>query len=484
MARIAFVIAAIKTACLVAIAGVWGLHRDEFYYLAGGRRLDWGYVDHPPVTPLLYRTAETLFGASQAGLHSMAAIVSGVLVVVGALLARELGGDRRAQIIAAVGIAVSPFFLGTAHFLSTVSVDILMWSIGLLLFARMLRTRDVRWWIAIGVIAGVGLMNKDTMLFWGVGIIGGLLLAREQALLRTRWFAYGLAIASVIFLPNLVWQMRHDWATLEFLRSLQSHTDSISSPWLYFPYQLVLLGPLLAVIWIPGAWWLLRSDDARPFRAISFGYVVVLLLIFVLRGKAYYVASWYPALFAAGSVRLARVGRRPLRVYVGYLLVAGLTSVPFALPIVPSTSSFAKTAAGADEELGEMIGWDHLVHQVSDIVHSLPAADQARLTILTSNYSEAGAIEYWRHDLGLPQPISGQNSYWIWGYGPAFENGTTLVVGYSKPELERYFADVRQVDTVTNAIDLHNKEFGAPIFVCRGQRLPWSQIWPSLKDYS
>jgi hypothetical protein len=375
-------------------------------------------------------------------------------------------------------------FLGTAHFLSTVSVDILMWSIGLLLFARLLRTRDVRLWLAIGVVAGVGLMNKDTMLFWGVGVVAGALLARDADLLRNRWFGFGLVLAGLIFLPNIIWQIQHEWATVEFLQSLQSHTDSISNPWLYFPYQLVLLGPLLAVIWIPGVWWLLRSDDAQPFRALAFGYLVVLLLIFVLRGKAYYVASWYPALFAAGSVRLARVGRRPLRVYVSYLLVAGLTAAPFALPLVPSTASFAKTAAGADDELGELLGWDHLANQVADIAHALPAGERAHLTILTSNYSEAGAIEYWRHELDLPQPISRQNSYWIWGYGPAYENGTTIVVGFSRPELERYFTDVRQVDSATNAIDLHNKEYGQPIFVCRGQRLPWAQIWPSLKDYS
>jgi hypothetical protein len=477
-------VAATKAAFFVTIAGVWGLHRDEFYYLAGGRRLDWGYVDHPPITPLLYRIAETLFGASQTGLRTMPALLSGALVVVAALIARELGGARRAQIIAAVGVAVSPMFLTTSHFLSTVTVDILMWSIGLWLFARLLRTRDGRLWIAIGVVAGVGLMNKDTMAFWAVGVVGGALLARDAALLRTRWFAFGVTIAVAIFVPNLVWQARHDWATIEFLRSLQSHTDSISNPLLYFPYQLVLLGPLLAVIWIPGVWWLLRSEDARRYRALAYGYFVVLLLIFVLRGKAYYVGSWYPALFAAGSVRLARAGRRPLPVYISYLLVSGLTAAPFALPLVPSTSALAKTVAGANDELGEMFGWDTLAQQVASIAHGLPADEQRDLTILTSNYSEAGAIEYWRHDLQLPQPISRQNSYWIWGFGAAHDNGTTIAVGYSRPQLARYFTDVEQVGTVRTAIDLHNKEYGTSIFVCRGQRIPWAAIWPSLQDYS
>ena len=484
VARAVFAVAGVKVAFFMAIAGVWGIHRDEFYYLAGGRRLDWGYVDHPPVTPLLYRIGETLFGSSQVGLHTLPAVFAGVLVVIGALLARELGGDRRAQIIAALGVAVSPMFVTTSHFLSTVTVDILAWSIGLLAFARLLRTRDPRLWLPIGVIAGVGLMNKDTMLFWGIGVVGGLLVAREASLLRTRWFAGGAVIAALLFLPNVVWEIQHDWPTIEFLRSLQSHSDSISNPLLYFPYQLMLLGPLLTVIWIPGLVWLMRSDDARHFRALGCGYLVVLLLLFALRGKAYYVGSWYPALFAAGSVRLSKVGRRPLRTYVAYLVFSGVTVLPFAVPIVPSTSSFAKTVAGANTELGEMLGWDDMARQVADVAHSLPADEQANLTILTSNYSEAGALEYWRDELHVPQPISRQNSYWIWGYGPAYENGTTLAVGYSEADLEPYFTDVRRVGAVTNAIGLHNKEYGAPIVICRGQRVPWAQIWPSVKDFS
>ena len=463
---------------------MWGLHRDEFYYLAGGRRLDWGYVDHPPVTPLLYRIGELVFGASQTGIHTLPAILSGVLVLIGALLAREMGGDRRAQTIAALGVAVSPMFLTTSHFLSTVTVDILMWSVGLLLFTRLLRTRDTRLWLVLGVVAGVGLMNKDTMAFWGIGVVTGLVLTRDRELLRNRWFVAGGALALAIFLPNIVWEMQHDWPTIEFLRSLQAHSDSISNPLLYFPYQLVLLGPLLTVIWLPGLWWLLRSAEARPFRALGLGYVVLLLLLFALRGKAYYVGSWYPALFAAGSVRLANTARRRLRSYVAYLLVAGVTAAPFALPLAPSTSSFAKTAAAANDELGEMLGWDDMARQVAEIAHALPPNEQATLTILTSNYSEAGAIEYWRNDLGLPQPISRQNSYWIWGFSPAHENGTTVAVGYSKHELEAFFRDIQQVGTVTNAIGLDNKEHGAPILVCRGQRVPWAQIWPSLKDFS
>ncbi|MEY2423773.1 MAG: hypothetical protein QOI95_3840 [Acidimicrobiaceae bacterium] len=484
LARAVFVVAAVKVAFFLAIAGMWGIHRDEFYYLAGGRRLDWGYVDHPPITPLLYRVGETAFGSSQTALHTMPALLAGVLVIVTALLARELGGGRTAQVIAAMGVAVAPMFLTTSHFTSTVTVDILLWSIGLLLFARLLRTRDERLWLALGVVAGIGLLNKNTMLFWGIGVGGGLLFTKDRSLLRSRWLAGGIAFAAVAMVPYLAWQARYDWPTIEFLRSLQSHTDDISNPILYFPFQLVLLGPLLALVWISGMLWLLRSDEARRFRAIGAGYLVVLVLIFVLRGKAYYVASWYPALFAAGSVRLERVGRRSLRTYVLVLIVAGMTAAPFALPLVPADSSAARFVAGQNTELGEMLGWDDMAQQVADVAHSLPDDEQAQLTILTENYSEAGAIEFWRSSLGVPQPIARQNSYWIWGYGPAHENGTVVAVGFRREELTPFFTDIQLARTVTNSEGIHNKEYGAEMVICRGQRLPWSEIWPRLKVFN
>jgi hypothetical protein len=371
--------------------------------------------------------------------------------------------------------------LTTSHFLSTVTADILLWSIGLLLVARLLRTHDQRLWLAIGTVGGIGLLNKNTMLFWAIGVIAGLMLTHQSSLMRNRFFVGGLMIAGACMVPYLLWEAHYDWPTIDFLRSLQSHHDTISNPLLYLPYQLVLLGPVLTIIWIPGLIWLLRSEEARRFRALGVGYLVVLVLIFLLRGKAYYVGSWYPALFAAGSVRLEALGRRSLRTYLIVLLVAGVTAAPFALPLVPSTSSAAKFITDSNEELGEMIGWDDFAHQIADVAHSLPADEQAKLTVLTESYSEAGALEYWKSDLGLPQPIGTQNSYWLWGFAPAHENGTVIAVGLSRESLSRFFTDVQPAGTVTNAAGIHNKEFGSPIFVCRGQRTPWVDIWPELK---
>jgi hypothetical protein len=334
------------------------------------------------------------------------------------------------------------------------------------------------------LVAGVGLLNKNTMVFWAIGVACGLLFTKDRSLLRSRCLVGGVLIAAVAMLPYLLWQAHYGWPTVEFLRSLQSHTDDISNPILYFPFQLVLLGPLLTLIWIPGLLWLLRSDDAGRFRAIGVGYVVVLVLVFVLRGKAYYVGSWYPALFAAGSVRLEKVGRRSLRFYVVLLAIGGVTAAPFALPLVPSNSSAARFIAGQNAELGEMVGWDDMAHQVADVVHALPAEEQAKLTILTSNYSEAGAIEFWRSSLGLPQPISEQNSYWIWGYGSAEDHGTVVAVGFTREELTPYFREIEIAGTVTNSAGIHNKEFGNAITICRGQLVPWAQIWPRIKDFS
>jgi hypothetical protein len=211
---------------------------------------------------------------------------------------------------------------------------------------------------------------------------------------------------------------------------------------------------------------------------------VVLILLFVLRGKAYYVGSWYPALFAAGSVRVEKVGRRSLRTYVVLLVIAGVTAAPFALPLVPSDSSAARFIAGQNTELGEMLGWDDMAHQVADVAHALPADEQASLTILTENYSEAGAIEFWRSSLRVPQPIAPQNSYWLWGYGPAHENGTVIAVGFRREVLAPFFTDIQLARNVTNAAGIRNKEYGAEIVICRGQRVPWAEIWPQIKQFN
>jgi hypothetical protein len=166
------------------------------------------------------------------------------------------------------------------------------------------------------------------------------------------------------------------------------------------------------------------------------------------------------------------------------LIVAGITAAPFALPLVPSDSAAAKTIADQNNELGEMLGWDDMARQVADVVHGLSVDEQANLTILTENYSEAGAIEYWRSSLDVPQPISRQNSYWLWGYGPAREDGIVVAVGFRREELTPFFADIRLAHNVSNTADIHNKEYGAEIVICRGQRVPWADIWPRIKEFN
>jgi hypothetical protein len=283
--------------------------------------------------------------------------------------------------------------------------------------------------------------------------------------------------------PYALWQIDHEWPTVDFLRSLQTHDDMISNPLLYFPFQLVLLGPVLAFVWIPGLLWLLRSPDARRFRALGVGYLVVLILIFVLRGKAYYVGSWYPALFAAGAVRF-ETERRSIRRLAWAFAITTVFGAFFALPLVPSTSAAAEQVVGANDELGEMLGWDDMARQVASIAHSLPADEQATLTIYTENYSEAGAIEYWRDSLALPQPIAAQNSYWIWGFGAAHENGTTITIGFTETAMREFFDEVQPAGTVTNAAGIENKEFGTPILICRHQKVPWAQIWQRVKIFN
>src|SRR6476469_11175120 len=226
-ARSTWIVAAIVVAFHLATSTIYSYHRDEVYYLASGRRLAWGYVDQPPLTPFLYRVSDTLFGSTLFGLRIVPALLHGALVVMTALLARELGGDARAQVVAALGAAIAPMLLTTGHFLTTVTPEIVAWC-GITLFViRILNGGDPRWWLAVGALAGLGLLDKWTTGFLLIGLTVGLLLVPERTVLRTPWLLAGIALAFVIWLPNLLWQASHGWPQFEVARGLRNTGEAL-----------------------------------------------------------------------------------------------------------------------------------------------------------------------------------------------------------------------------------------------------------------
>jgi len=277
----AWITAAVVAVAHVATAGIYGYHRDEFYYLAQGRRLAWGYVDNPPLTPFLYRVGADIFGTSRFGLRIVPALLHALLVVAVALVARELGGNSRAMFLSALGAALAPMFVTTGHFLGTATPEIVAGAFVTLFVARVFKGGDPRWWLAAGGALGLGLLDHWTLAFFAVGLFAGILVTRQRALLASPWLYAGLAIAAVIVAPNVAWQARHHWVQLTFASHVRDYGQAAST----IPTQFVFLGAASVILAIPGLLWLLRDDAGRPFKPFAIAYFVAVALTLLTGGK-------------------------------------------------------------------------------------------------------------------------------------------------------------------------------------------------------
>lgn len=423
-------------------------------------------MDHPPITPLLYRVSDTLFGDSLLGLRVVPALLHGLLVVFTVLVARELGADARAQIVAALASALVPIALTTGHFLGTVTPELVAWTATTLLVVRLINGGDPRLWPAVGAVVGLGLMDKWTTAYLVVGLAVGLLATPQRHLLATPWLAAGAAIALAIWLPNVAWQASHGWSQFAVARGLRSYPEAL----LTVPSLLVILGSASVILAVPGLWWLARNPAAHPYRALVIAFAVIVVLVMATGGKPYYAAVYGPVLLAAGAVAIAPASTT----IIGVLVATSFAIAPFATPLLPVGT--AKTVAKMNPEIGEMLGWPQLVDTVRTVYDRHRGA-----TIFTRNYSEVGIIEMLGRSHGLPQPISGHMTYWYWGH-PSGTSQETIAVGFDRLFLERYWGDVQLAATFHAPHGVHNKENGAPIWICRDQRITWDRLWPHVQQ--
>ena len=486
-ARLVAVIALAKVVFHLATATLWGFHRDEFYYLAGGRHLAWGYVDHPPLTPFLYRVGETLFGDSLFGLHVIPALAGGAIVVMGALLAREFGGGRTSQAITMLVAALGPLFLTTSHFLGTETFELLAWSAATWLVVRIVRTGDVRLWLAVGAVTGLGLLDKHSMAFWIIGAGVGLLATPQRRLLFNGWFVGGAAIALVLFAPNLIWEAQHHWATLEFTRNLRRRMLGESMP-LFVPSQFGIVTAAGTVVWVVALRRLFQRrqpTEWAPYRWLAIAYVVLFVLLFASGGKPYYIGPIYLPLVALGAVAIERTwSAGAQRNLIAAIVISGAVSAPLFTPMVPTSALASFPMHKMNSDMGGMLGWHDEARQVAAVYHGLPADQQANAVILAFSYSEASAVDYWHKKLGVPKAISGHNSYWWWGYRNAAPDATIVAVGIQPDRLARLFAGCHEVTTLHAPHELMDDEIlGDPIVLCQAYQ-PWSAVWPQLRMYA
>ncbi|RKE22678.1 glycosyltransferase family 39 protein [Streptomyces sp. TLI_171] len=462
----------------LALAGRYGFHRDELYFLSAGRHLAWGYVDQPPLTPLLARASTAVFGGSPTGMRVVAALLCAATVVLIALAARELGAHRAGQVLAAAGTAVSAMVLAVGHMLSTASFDLFAWAgIGVLLL-RLLRTGERRWWVAVGAAVGVALLNKDLVLLLAAAVLPAIALAGPREVLRGRWLPLGAAVALLVAAPNLYWQARHGWPQLTVASGI-SDQDGTTNRLTFVPMQLVYLSPVLIPIWLAGLRRLRSDPEVRWARPIGYGYLALCVLVLVLGGKPYYALPPLLLVLAAGCEPVARRLRSPVRP-VAALLVAALVNCLITLPVLPERQLAA--VSWIYPESAEQVGWPELTSAVATGWEQIPPGDRARAVVFATDYGEAGALALYGPRLGLPAPYSGHMSFTDWGPPPDSATGPVLLVRPAPyPEVERAFTGCRQVALVDNGRGVPNEEQHAPVLLCSGPVAPWSVLWPRLR---
>jgi hypothetical protein len=484
-------VGAVVFAVLLALSTRYGFHRDELYFMECARHLQASYVDQPVLTPLIAWVSLKLFGVSLLGLRLWPALAAWATVIIAGLTAREFGGGRRAQLLAAIATATMPAVIASDHLFGPTAFDILAWAGLALVAVRVGRTGDTRWWLAGGLVLGLGLANKHSIGFFAVALFIGALLSGGRRLVLNRWFLAGAAIAVAFTIPDIWWQAQHQWATIAMTRALGQENGGTGNIGTWVVGQLLITALAMVVVWVAGLRFLWRSE--RPlWRALAWAYAILFVFFAVTTGsKIYYLAGAYIFLVGAGAVALDAwlAGRKArLRTLMVATAVTFAITVPVVLPVLPP-----KDLGGTEKlnsVLAESVGWPQLVSTVRTVWFSLPAGQRANAVIFTSNYGEASAINILGQGTGLPQAVSGHNTYWWWG--PGNPHATTVVAVMPGPAdgggdaayLGQFFTSVRAVATLSNPYGLHNQEWHGHVYLCTGPRHPWGQMWPRLRTYS
>ena len=471
---------------LTVTSGRYGFHRDELYFLAASRHLAWGYVDQPPLTPFLTGVAAALFGETPAGLRVVATLASAATVVVVALVAREVGAGRGGQAIASCCAAASGFVLGLGHMVSTTTFDLLAWVTICWLILRLLRTGDGRWWVPIGAAVGISVLNKYLVVLLLAALLVALLASGRRRMLRSGWLAVGAVVGLALAGPTLWWQATHGWPQLTVAAGISSD-DGVENRVSFVPLLILQLSPFLVPVWVAGFARFWRDPATRWARPIAWAFPVLAVVVLLVGGKPYYALPLLLVVMAAGGEAVAawaRRGRRAARrVVVGMgIAAAGINSALAALPVLPPDALSVVNAI--NKEQGEQVGWPAFVTAVASGWAEIPPRDRPRAVIFTQNYGQAGAIDRYGPDHGLPMAYSGHMSYADWGPPPDSADGPVLTVRQKDDAgLERFFTGCREVARVDNGVGVDNQEQGGVIELCSGTVEPWSTLWPRLRHF-
>jgi Dolichyl-phosphate-mannose-protein mannosyltransferase len=477
----------------------YGYFVDELYYLACSRHLDWGYVDQPPLIAAVTWAVRMVLGQSLPAIRFLPALAGVAEVLLTALIARELGGGRGAQAVAALAVLVAPGILGLDNLLTMNAFEPLFWLGCAWLFLRIMKTGNQKLWVWFGVLAGIGLENKYSMFIFGAGLVLGAILTEQRGALASRWLWIGGAIALLLFLPNLLWNVQHHFPFLELQVNIRgSGRDVPLGPLAFFIQEAQTMNPLTLPIWLAGLWFFFAMKSGKRFRALGWAWLFTALVIVSMSPRIYYLYPAFPLLFAGGAVAWeAWLRVKPFWLQFAWpvlMLAAGALIAPLGIPVLPPETYVNYTKALhmgqpaiETHELGplpqifaDQFGWEEMAAAVARVYNALPLETRREAAIFGQNYGQAGAIDLFGPKYGLPPAISGHQSYFLWG--PRNYTGASMIVmGDRQEQLERLFASVRKAAHVSHPYSMPYEHID--IFYCQGLKQPLSEFWPKVKHW-
>jgi hypothetical protein len=479
--------------------GGYGYFRDELYAIACSKHLAWGYVDQPPFSEFVLALSGRLLGYSLFALRLWPAVCGGLVAFLVGLIARELGGRRFAQALTVTAFIIGGVYLAVDNYYSMNCFDHVFWALAIYLLVRILKGGDTRLWLLLGLVAGLGLENKYSMGFLGLGLIVGLALTPARKHFLDKWLWVGGALAAMVFFPHVLWEVRHHFPTAEFIHNVTLKKNLPMTPWAFLRECTLLVHPFTLPLWLAGLGWVFFARQGRRFQTPGWIFLAVLAILLGTHSKPYYFAPAFLMLLPAGGVAIEAFFTHhqwnwPKPACLTVLVLGGALLAPLALPILPvetfiryqamigirvSSGERGEASPKLPQIYSNMFGWPEMVAQIARIYNQLSPGEKADCVIGASNYGEAGAIDFMGKQYGLPNAISSHNNYWYWGPGNK-PGKVLLVIGGSKEDYDGLYEDVQQVATFTNP---YAQESGRPVFLCRKPKRTLQEVWPSIHNF-
>ncbi len=476
----------------------YGFFRDELYFIICGFHPQFGYVDQPPVVPLLAALTQ-LGGHSLFLLRAVPALCAAGGIYATTLLVLEFGGAAFAQVLAALGFTGALVLLSFGAKVSPDEMGLWLWPLIALWLVRIARGADPRWWLAVGAAAGIAIESKYTALFFFAALLAGLIATPERRVLFSRWALGGAALATLVALPNALWQAANGFPMWELLQAGQHGKNVVVSPLLYLVQEVIITNPYLAPLWIVGLIWLLRSPRVR---FLGYAYLVMILEMIVLHGKHYYPGDIYPIVIAAGGVQVeawtARM--RPVRfALAAYAVFFALVVIPLQVPVltVPQLIAYQHALSRLDPfsgvtmateherapEIGsdyaDMHGWPELAAAVRGAYQAMPKEERARAVVFAVDYGQASALRFFAPDVPV---ISAHNQYWLWGYDDN-SGDVMLELGGTCFKSEHAFAQATVAARYSTTLPVMDYENNLAFMACRERLIPMTTLWQKIKNY-